>query len=191
MKIALLSIIAFALINSSPTEIAESLKPKNSKIVHSVIQANFSGATNVIIAFYETKYTMKDKYKTTRQFVEGYLLIPDGKNRYKKTLINKFEDDNVDSKIESIFFANVDKDKDKELVIISTVQHNLQGLYEGTEYGITAYDTFDINHIPKQLSKLNMPVESGFEGYTEETPNSHAKFKNADAVKKELKRLGY
>lgn len=180
----------------NPTEIAEKYKPKNSKIVHKVIETDFWKVKNVIIAFYETSYVEEDEYKSDRQFVECYLLIPQGNNKYQKILVTKFQDDNVDTEIQSVFFANADKDKDKELIIISTCTHRLQYLYEGTEYMTSVFDKIDLSKIgqKKQLTELydiSNLLRGGFTGFTEDNPNSTASFTDAVEVKKELKRLGY
>ena len=109
-------------------------------------------------------------------------------------MIAKFEDDNVDTNIESVFFANADKDKVKELIIISTVVHRLQYLYEGTEYSTSVFDDFKIGKTPKKLEELydmNNKLSGGLEGYMEGNGNRKSKIKTAVDVKKKLKKLGY
>jgi len=192
MKIIMSIFFSLFLFNKTPTEIAESLKPKNSKIVHQVIQTNIWNIKNVIIAFYETRYVdPEDKYKHENQYVEAYLLIPDANEKYRKVLIDKFQDDNVDTNIESVFFANADKDAEKELIILSTVEHRLQYLYEGIEYSVSIYDNFSERNIPQEMKTLNLPIVGGFDGYTEADGKSKAKYRNAEDVKKKLKKLGY
>ena len=178
----------------SPREIAEKYKPLNSEIVHEVVQADFWNAKKVIIAFYETIYAEED-YINDRQFVEAYLLVPGPHNNYSKILITKFEDDNVHTEIRSVFFANADRDKAKELIIISTCQHRLQYLYDGYEYQTVIFD--DVDLAKKKLAKSLESIDdignklNGFEGFLDDNPNSKARFKNADQVKRELKRLGF
>ncbi len=176
-------------------QIAEQLKPEKSTIVHSVIQQNIWGNKNAIIAFYETRYidSLSSKQKYERQYIEAYLLIPE-KDDYKKVLINKFEDDNVDTEIRSVFFANADKDAEKELIIISTVTHRLQYLYDGTEYSTLVFDNFEVNKTPLELDilyEISEKLSGGFEGYVDAEGNKKAKIKNAEEVKKKLKKLGY
>ncbi|MBZ4191187.1 hypothetical protein [Niabella beijingensis] len=89
----------------TPAAIAQRLKPKGSGIVHDVIrQENLWGFKNVLIAFYETRYTDSSTNPPGqhRQYVEAFLLIPVN-GSYKKIRIDKYEDDNVDTRIESVF----------------------------------------------------------------------------------------
>ena len=176
-------------------QIAERLRPAKSKIVHGVIQQEIWGNKDAIIAFYETRYidSTSTTQKYERQYIEGYLYIKKNEN-YEKVLIAKFEDDNVDTNIESVFFANADKDKVKELIIISTVVHRLQYLYEGTEYSTSVFDDFKIGKTPKKLEELydmNNKLSGGLEGYMEGNGNRKSKIKTAVDVKKKLKKLGY
>lgn len=175
-------------------QIAERFKPKNSEIVHSVMQQNIWGNRNVIIAFYETRYidSVSTSEKYERQYIEGYLYTLKNKD-YNKILIYKFEDDNVDTEIQSVFFANADKDEQKELIIISTVSHRLQYLYNGTEYSTSVFDDFNPERIPVQLEFLEISekLSGGFEGYSDADGNKKSKIKTAGDVRKKLKRLGY
>lgn len=179
----------------SPQEVAEKYKPSGSEIVHDVIKVNLWNSKNVIIAFYETRYKDDDENRDERQFIEGFLLVPDANKNNHKILINKWEDDNVHTEIRSVFLANADKDASKELIIISTCQHRLQYLYEGYEYVTDIYDNIDLTKIVEDQKLVEMPEVSarfsGFEGFLDHKPNSKAKFKNAEYVKKELKKLGY
>ncbi|MNU93872.1 hypothetical protein D3C71_838230 [compost metagenome] len=109
-------------------------------------------------------------------------------------LISRFEDDNVDTEIQSVFFANADSDSQKELIILSTCSHRLQYLYDGTEYTTSVFDNFDTTKPPQKmiyLSKISAQLAGGFEGFLDDNPDSKAKFKTAAEIKKELKRLGY
>lgn len=176
--------------------IAKKMKPSGSTIVHEVIETDLWNVKNVIIAFYETRYIEDDQYKNHRQSVECYLLVPNSETDYEKILVNKFQDDNVDTEIESVFFANADQDKEKELIIISTCKHRLQYLYEGTEF---MTDVFDNINLSKKSSKnslnhlfeISEKLTGGFQGFTEDNPESQAKFTNAEEVRAELKRLGF
>lgn len=177
-----------------PHLVAERFKPENATIVHSVIQTTLWGKENCIIVFYEGRFTEDTQYQYEHQYVDAYLLVPNEQNDYKKVLIYHFEDDNVDTEIQSVFFANADSDPQKELIILSTCYHRLQYLYEGTEYNTSVFDDFDTAKPPKKmtyLSKISTQLDGGFEGFLESNPNSKALFKTASDVRKELKRLGY
>lgn len=176
-------------------QIAERLKPEKSELIHTVIQQDIWGNKDVIIAFYETRYidSISGTEPYERQFVEGYLYLKKNKD-YTKVLISKFEDDNVDTNITSVFFANADKDSEKELIILSTVVHRLQYLYDGTEYTTSVFNDFKIDKIPKELvylSKISKKLSGGFEGFLETEGEVKAKIKTAEDVRKKLKQLGY
>ena len=177
-----------------PHLVAERFKPENATIVHSLIQTSLWGKENCIIVFYEGRFTEDTQYQYEHQCVDAYLLVPNEQNAYEKVLIYHFEDDNVDTEIQSVFFANADSDPQKELIILSTCYHRLQYLYEGTEYNTSVFDNFDTAKPPKKmtyLSKISAQLDGGFEGFLESNPNSEALFKTASDIKKELKRLGY
>ncbi len=183
------------IIKETPKEIAEKLKPKNSKIIHEVIETETWGRKKSIIAFYETNYidSVSTNMKYERQYVEAYMYTFQNEN-WKKILISKFEDDNVATEIQSVFFANADDDKEKELIILTTCNHRLQQLYDGTEYSTWVFDNLKIDETPKEMNFLNEISEKlngGFEGFLEDNEDSKAKFKNANDIKKELRRLGY
>lgn len=177
-----------------PHKIAERFKPENAVIVHSVIQTSLWGKENSVIVFYESRYTEEGQYPHEYQYIDAYLLIPNEKNDYEKVLISRFEDDNVDTEIQSVFFTNADSDSKKELIILSTCAHRLEYLYDGTEYTTSVFDDFDASRPPKKmtyLSKVSAQLAGGFEGFLEDNPDSKAQFKTAAEIKKELKRLGY
>lgn len=173
-------------------KIAELFKPKNAVIVHQIIETNIWEMKNVVIVFYESKYLDNDKRE--RQYIEGYLLIPNQKNQYKKVLISKFVDDNVDTEINSVFFANADNDKEKELIVLTKNQHRLQYLYDGTEYSTFVFDDFKKEKVPtemKLLGEISNELFAGFDGFLDDNPNSKAKYKTAEEIKNRLKKLGY
>lgn len=178
----------------NPEKVAEKYQPKNHTTAHPPIVTNLWGIKNVVIVFYQTP--VYHQYKETtyeHNKVTGYLLIPEG-NQYKKVQIDVYEDDNVDTEILSVFFANADNDEAKELIVLTSNVHRLQYLYEGTEYGVYFYDDFSSDKIPTELKPIyrkNLErFQDNFEGFKAEE-HWKSKFKTADDVKKELKRMGY
>lgn len=182
-------------IEETAEDIAEKFKPKNSEITHKVIETDVWEMKKSIIVFYETQYTdsISTSEKYERQYVDAYLLIFKN-NIWNKILIHRFEDDNVFTLIQSVFFANADNDKEKELIILTTCSHRLQYLYDGTEYSTWVFDNFSMKKIPKEMSfldEISNKLYGGFEGYLDDNENSKAKLKNANDIKKELKSLGF
>jgi hypothetical protein len=68
-----------------------------------------------MIAFYDTEFEQAGQ--GYRQ-VAGYIYLLESANRYQKILIDNFGPEGGDPKIESVFFANADKDETKELIVI-------------------------------------------------------------------------
>lgn len=174
--------------------IAKKFMPKNSSLAHAVIETSVWDFPKATIVFYTEDLT--HEYKDIvyeRQAVKGYFLWNDGKTD-RKILIDHFEDDNVDTEILSVFFANADNDKQKELIILTANTHRLEYLYDGTEYGVYIYDDISIKNVPEKFKLLTNPkfdaFNKNFEGFQDDK-NHKAKFKTADAIKKELKKLGF
>ena len=171
--------------------IAQKFMPKNSSLAHAVIETSVWDFPKATIAFYTEDLTLEYKdIVYERQAVNGYFIWNDGKTD-RKILIDHFEDDNVDTKILSVFFANADNDKQKELIILTANTHRLQYLYDGTEYNVYIYDDISIKNLPKKFTLLINPkfdvFNQNFEGFQDDK-NHKAKFKTAHAIKKELKK---
>jgi|GEM_PF-3046349 len=174
--------------------IDQKFMPKNSSLAHAVIETSVWDFPKATIAFYTEDLTLEYKdIVYERQAVNGYFIWNDGKMD-RKILIDHFEDDNVDTKILSVFFANADNDKQKELIILTANTHRLEHLYDGTEYGVYIYDDISIKNVPEKFTLLINPkfdiFNQNFEGFQDDK-NHKAKFKTADAIKKELKKLGF
>lgn len=192
--LAILSLKSFSQ-NTNLEKIALEFKPKAHAIAHQPIKANFWGIKNAIILFYDTVITDTSEYGTySHNRIQSFILIPDGSS-YKKILIDEFEDDNVETEILSVFFANADEDSEKELIILTSNTHRLQYLYDGTEYTVYFYDNFNSNKIPEKMKSLRNPKldifsKNNFEGFLDDS-DYISKYKNAEDIKKELKQLGY
>jgi len=174
--------------------IVQKFMPKNSSLAHAVIETSVWDFPKATIVFYTEDLT--HEYKDIvyeRQAANGYFIWNDGKT-YRKILIDHFEDDNVDTKILSVFFANADNDKEKELIILTANTHRLEYLYDGTEYNVYIYDNISIKNLPEKFTLLINPkfdvFNQNFEGFQDDK-NHKANFKTADAIKKELKKLGF
>lgn len=181
---------------------------KVQELVHPVIETKeWDSVRKVIICF-----CVVDR-PNENSVILGNLLIPMSKNKYQPILIDSFpyEDPTIwPTKIESVFFANADKDSAREIVIQSTnVSHSRQvysRLLEGTFYQTYVYDNPDLNNLQKRLptfALLNKKFEEEFEGatYDQDRPNkdgsprlikkTKAKYKTVDAVRKALKEMGF
>lgn len=193
--LSIISVLSgFSIFAQSADEIAKQFQPLHSEIAHEIIKAKVWGIPDVVIVFYSTTlYHYYQDITYERQVADGYLFIPYNAT-YQKVFIGRFEDDNVDTKILSVFFANADDDKDKELVVMTTNTHRLQYLYEGTHYNVSFYDAFSAKHFPKELTPVHNKVTNifsdNFEGLLDDKYQA-ARFKSAADVKKQLQKSGY
>jgi hypothetical protein len=164
--------------------------PPQSELAHAVIETEAWGHQKTVIAFYAIE--VKDKYGTDRQ-VDGYLFLPLSPNTYQKILIENFEGEGGDPKIEAAFFANADKDPAKELIVIcSSPQEHYD--FSGTMYGTFVFDDLRPGTNPTKLSflegvsnKVSGTCDCRYRNGKRET----SKYKTAASVKIGLKKLGF
>lgn len=108
-------------IQRNPNESAEAFAKrifKTDELAHPVIETKeWDSTKKVIICFVDFTTDAGDG-------ILGYLLIPAGINSYKKTLIDTFWQGggSLDPKIESVLFANADKDKPRELIVMTSAK---------------------------------------------------------------------
>jgi len=149
-----------------------------------VIENNEWSKEKSVFAFYTQKYYVNEdgdlpKYNY-RSF--GYVFVPNGKDTYKRVFIDTFINEGNPVKITSAFFANVDTDAVKELVVMATsTQKNANGT--GTLYINKVYDNVT-RIVPGKLRKMeevNSRIEGGFEGDKGGKP-SKAKYKTEKEV---------
>ena len=146
-----------------------------------------------IVAFYTQKYYVEEdgglpKYNFRTL---AYIFIPNGKDTYKRIFIDTFSVDGRQVNITSAFFANVDSDQTKELIITATCpQKDAQAM--GMLYINRVYDNIS-KPLPVRLKKLNAvaeKIEGGLEGTNGGKP-SKAKYKNEKEIIEGLKKMGY
>ena len=146
-----------------------------------------------VIVFYSQKYKeeIEDQPAKDCSRLLAYAFVPVGKDIYKRILIDTFTNQDKPIKIGSVFFANVDSDNTKELVIMTTSdEHSKQAF--GTLYTTRVYDNIT-SKLPgklKRLDDVSIKVEGGFEGTLNNKP-SKAKCKTQKDVEDVLKKLGY
>lgn len=181
--------------NESAEKFANRIKPDSTKIVHAVFETKqLDTSENVIIAFYEkTIYEVKqmDTYVDRSEYkeIDGFIYVPISGSQYKKIAIGSILGDGGDPEIISVFFANADKDKNKELIVLTKID---QRHYD---YGGAFYETYIFDYSKaknefkylEKLSELFWGCECGWrEGRTEK-----AKYKTASEIKAKLKKMGY
>jgi hypothetical protein len=152
------------------------IKPDSTELAHPVIE---TAKEKFIVAY----FTKQEK----EPYLIGYLYIPTGVNSYKQVLIDSIYPEGGDPEIVSIFFANADKDRDKELIVICK--------YEQRHYDFSGamYETFIYDYAKGEtgyLDKLSKKFD-GCECSWREGKTEKAKYKAAADVKAALKKMGY
>jgi hypothetical protein len=164
--------------------------PPQSELAHAVIEIEAWGNQKTVIAFYAVE--VKDKYGTHEQ-VDGYLFLPLSPNTYQNILIENFEPEGGDPKIEAAFFANADKDAAKELIVIcSWPQEHYD--FSGTLYGTFVFDDLRAGNKPTKLNFLegvSQKVSGSCDCTNRNGKRERSKYKTAASVRIGLKKLGF
>lgn len=175
----------------------ERLKPiQNSEIQGEVLEVNqWNSLVKPVFAFYEYSETGIENGKKNGlnyTYVDGYIFAPVANNRYAKIFIDTYAEEGATAYIESVFFANADKDLDKELgVLVSWDQSRHYGM-SGKLYQVYFYDypkliSKNIKLKPIEIKKFKME----FDGTNDAGEKSGAIFNTTSKIKAELKRLGF
>lgn len=176
------------------------------ELAHPVIETKeWDSSRKVIICFRLVSVPEDDDR------IVGNILVPVNENSYKQILIDSFyyiEGGMRSRTIETVFFANADKDRPREIFIQTRAEayspryadRDVDGYY----YDIFVYDNPDILSPQKkllQLTAMTAKFSDEFEGEIyEKTSNGNdeklvkkkkAKYKTADAVRVALKQMGY
>jgi hypothetical protein len=100
------------------------------ELPHPVIETKeWNSAEKVII------YFIPDKEDN----LLGYLLVPSANLTYQQVLIDTFHAEGNPTRIEAVFFANADKDKEREIIVLTSWQQQHVDV-SGTLYGTFIYD---------------------------------------------------
>ncbi len=164
------------------------IKPISVTIAHPVIETNtWDSSAKAIIALYGYEDTSSSNSGFTK--IVGHLYFPIGINKYRDYNFGPIEEDGGYPEVLSVFFANADKDPQKELILLCKYE---QRHYD---YNGTFYETFIFDD-PAQ--KLKLPL---FEKLSEQFYGCEcgwrtgkveiAKFKTAKEVRAGLKKLGF
>ncbi len=179
--------------NETTAEFLNRVKPNDSaSLVGDIIETNlWEKDKKIIICFYNSQEKMNAT--DIEPCVKAYAFVPDTDKNYTRILIDDYLQEGTDASIVSVFFANIDKDVKKELVIICKWLQQHQEV-SGALYQTFFYDNLDSNMTNqkklKPITKFNKYFKTEFDGYTE-GKTVKAKYTNATQVRKKLKALGY
>jgi hypothetical protein len=182
-------------VNRLANETAETFAKRNgagAELAHEVIETEAWGNKKTIIAFYNTE--VKEKAGDTAHEVAGYLFMSDrDPNTYRKIFINNFEEEGDQPKIESVFFANADKDAARELVVICSWRQQHYDV-SGTLYGTYVFDDFSTQAAPekmKLLKGISEKVSGGCDCQYKDGTRGTKKYETAAEVRAGLKKMGF
>lgn len=164
--------------------------PPQSGLAHAVVETEAWGHERTVIAFYDTEFKNSDQ---TYRRVVGYVFLPQAPNTYQKILIENFEPEGGDPKIEAVFFANADKDKAQELIVICSWPQ-IHYDFGGTLYGTFVFDDLRPGTNPAKLrflESVSRRVSGDCECQWRDGKKKVSKYKTAASVKAGLKRLGF
>ena len=175
--------------NETVENFARRVGPPQSTLIHSVIETEAWGHQKTVLAFYETE--SKTSGQTERKTV-GYIFLSHDANTYQKILIKTFEPEGGDPQIEAVFFANADKDRPKELIVIcSWPQRHFD--FSGILYGTFIFDDLRTGTSPAELSFLegvSRRVSGACECEWRNGKKKTSRYKTAKSVRAGLRRLG-
>ncbi|UQB70291.1 hypothetical protein [Epilithonimonas zeae] len=184
-------------VGESREDFVKRIKPiQNAQIQGEVLEVKqWNNLANPIFAFYEYSEEGIEKGKPNGlnySYVDGYLLIPSENNRYNKIFIDTYAEEGATAYVESVFFANADRDADKELGVLCSWDQSMHSGISGRIYQVYFYD------FPKATDKISKlkPIQIKgfdfeFDGTNDAGERSVAKFNTAAKIKAELKRLGF
>lgn len=147
----------------------------------------------VLVVFYSLSETgIKNKNENVRQDLNGFVLTQTGKLKYQKTVIDSLRN-YLNPKIEDVFFANADPDPEQELAVLFSFEMDPK-IAKCTGKGYETY-FYKKGELSKPGNKLNRVTSIlNFYGCDCSCMRNHeerAQFKTQEAIKQELKRLGY
>lgn len=180
--------------NETAEQFAERQKPENSTLTHKVLETKWNGLP-VVISLYDQTYKLpiqNDPDQQTYHKIVGAVFIQLDKNNYSETTFGTIDTEGGDPTIETVFFANADTDKAKELIIIASWEQRHYDV-SGTLYGTYVFD-YELTSATlewKFLEEISRKLDGGCECNWNDGTSKQAKFKTASEVKNELTRLGY
>jgi len=168
---------------------------KVDELAHSVIETKeWDSTRKVIFAFVAVNTQSYGQYDENKEsIVLGYCFFKTNSNNYQRALIDTFHENGGEPKIETVFFVNADKDKEREIaIIVRTPQiHRGAGVY-GDFYDTYFYDNPNLLIPPNKLT-LFEKLSSKFSGFEGDQNSKHFKFRYKDvaSIRKALKVMGY
>lgn len=175
--------------NETDTAFIKRLTPDSMTLTHPVISTTIFDSSKVaILAFFG--YDDPKDVNGGDNSITGHLYLPTGKNTYQDYTFGPIEEEGGYPEISAVFFANTDKDKAKELLVLCKFpQRHFD--YSGDFYKTFIFETPVIGQqtlvYKAQLSEQFFGCECGWNNGKKEV----AKYKTAKAIKNRLKKIGF
>ena len=161
----------------------------NKETVHPIFQVKEWDTTRLmIVAFFAP--TTAEQEEGIGAF--GFAFVEKENNKYAQIVIDTIYQEGDLPTIETVFFANCDKDKKREMFVLNTYNIKHQGV-SGKIYETKVYDDINMAKPPRKfrfLEAQSAQFDGGFEGENEEGKQK-AKYKEVKEIRGELKRLGF
>jgi hypothetical protein len=172
---------------------------KVEELSHKIIETTeWDSLKKVIICFVEFSSNDADG-------ILGYLLTPIDNQTYRQTLIDTFFIGGGSNhiSIEAVFFANADKDKQREIIVMTKANahspHSSDFDLVGSFYESYIYDNYNLMAPPSSLTlfKQLSEVFQEYDGVSYDSKTGKylkrekAKYKNSNSIRIKLKQLGY
>lgn len=174
--------------NETAEIFAKRLKSDTTELAHPIIETNTWDTTaKAIIVFYG--YDNPTDEGVAFNKILGHLYLPVEQDNYRDIAFGPIEEDGGYPEIISVFFANADRDKEKELIVLCKYD---QRHYD---YNGEFYETFIFDN-PNQQKNLTFfkKLSDKFYGCECGWRNGRiekAKYKTAKEVKAGLKKMGF
>ena len=180
--------------NETAEQYAIRSKPGGSVVTHKIIETKWNSVP-VIIAFYDQTYKLpkqNDPDQQEYQRIVTQIFIGVDSLRYNPALIDTIYGEGGAPNIETVFFANADKDKEKELVLIVSWRQQHHDV-SGTLYGTFIFDNLTSIHQKRlnYLKDISKQLDGGCDCDWSDGTSKKAKFKTAKEIQKRLLQLGY
>jgi hypothetical protein len=178
----------------TPVQFVKRFTPAGSSVTHQVIEAKWN-TIPVIIAFYDQIYRLpkaNDPDQEDFHRIIGTIYYQLDSNSYARAQIDTFDTEGGDPVIESVFFANADRDPGRELIAIVSWEQNHADV-NGKLYGTYVFDDLSVKEAGKLklLKDISNRLAGDCECSWSDGTSKKVKFKTAKNIRAELQRLGY
>ncbi|MEZ0539647.1 hypothetical protein [Fibrella arboris] len=161
--------------------------PTGAKLAHPIITTTLWGSTRSVIALYGFDDPADPNIGFNK--ILGHVYCPTGKGSTSDSMFGPIDEDGGYPEVISVFFANADKDKVKELVVLCRYKQQHHD-YNGDFFETFIYDNPGPGSTLTYLEKLSEKFFGCECTYTDGKVEK-ALYKNAESIKAKLKKMGY